>query len=344
MFAPHTHQAQPLRFTLSVTAGLLLLFIIGVPMLTAMQTQPLRLASTPWSPFTNERGQARYALDLVNVALERVGVTADTVFVDESRLTPALLNGEFDGSAALWRDDEREQVLLYSEPYLENRLILVGRQGSDVSATALAELAGSRVALVGGYAYGEAVDDTSGPVYVRSSSEENSLEKLLSGEADYTLMDELVVLYILSRHGEQARAQLAFGSTPLLTRSLHFALRRDLPEAESIITRFNAELRGMIADRSYHLLLHLDWIRADIDGDGLAEYVPRTDQAGPLPPERGYELFATSKQMAEPGAPRFYFGGDIYEDWSTVPERYKAPNPGGPEPGRYTATVFRFSW
>ena len=345
MSAPHAHHARPRRVTLWVTAGLLLLFMLGVPMLTAMQTQPLQLASTAWSPFTNARGQARYALDLVNVALERVGVSAETVIVDEARLTPALLNGEFDGSAALWRDDERERVLLYSEPYLENRLILVGRQGSDVSATALAELAGSRVALVGGYAYGEAVDDTSGPVYVRSSSEENSLEKLLSGEADYTLMDELVVQYILSYHGEQARTQLAFGSTPLLTRSLHFALRRDLPDADSIITRFNAALRGMIADRSYHLLLHLDWIRADVDGDGLTEYVPRTDQTGPQPPKRGYELFATSKSMTEPGpARRFYLGGDIYEDWSTVPERYKAPNPGSPEPGRYTATVFRFSW
>ena len=28
--------------------------------------------------------------------------------------------------------------LIYSQPYLENRLILVGRQGSDVSATSLA--------------------------------------------------------------------------------------------------------------------------------------------------------------------------------------------------------------
>ena len=37
----------------------------------------------------------------------------------------------------------------------------------------------------------------------------------------------------------------------------------------------------MIADRSYHRLLHLDWIRADVDGDGLREYVPHVDQTGP---------------------------------------------------------------
>ena len=69
--------------------------------------------------------------------------------MDESRLTPSLLSGEFDGSAALWKDTERERALIYSEPYLENRLILVGRQGSDVSATTLAGLASKRIALVG---------------------------------------------------------------------------------------------------------------------------------------------------------------------------------------------------
>ena len=34
MSAPHAHHARPCRITLWVTAGLLLLFMIGVPMLT----------------------------------------------------------------------------------------------------------------------------------------------------------------------------------------------------------------------------------------------------------------------------------------------------------------------
>ena len=37
----------------------------------------------------------------------------------------------------------------------------------------------------------------------------------------------------------------------------------------------------MIADRSYHRLLHLDWIRADVDVDSRREYVPHNDHAGP---------------------------------------------------------------
>ena len=183
-----------------LTTGALLLPIIAIPIMAAAQGRQLQFVSTAWSPFTNAPGQPRFALDLVGVALERMGIIAETVIVDEARLTPSLLGGEFDGSAALWKDTERESVLIYSQPYLENRLILVGRQGSDVSAASLADLAGKRIALVAGYAYGEAVETTDGPIIVGSNSEENSVAKLLKGNADYTLMDDLVIQYLISNH------------------------------------------------------------------------------------------------------------------------------------------------
>ena len=65
-------------------------------------------------------------------------------------------------------------------------MILVGRQGSDVSAdSSLADLAGQRIALVAAwYAYGESVETTDGPIFVGSNSEEDSVERLLNGEVD----------------------------------------------------------------------------------------------------------------------------------------------------------------
>ncbi len=152
------------------TAGVLLLAVLAMQIAAAAQGRQLQLVSTSWSPFTNAPGEPRFGLDLVGVALGRAGIGAETEIVEDARLTPALLSGEFDGSAALWRSAERERVLLYSEPYLENRLILVGPRGSDVSATSLADLAGKRIALVAGYAYGEAVEATDGPIFVGASS------------------------------------------------------------------------------------------------------------------------------------------------------------------------------
>ena len=309
-----------------------------------LASRQLRLVSTAWSPFTNAPGQPRFALNLVDEALRRVGISAETVIVDEAKFTSSLLSGEFDGSAAVWKYAEREPVLIYSQPYLWNRLILVGRQGSDVSATSLADLSGQRIALVAGYVYGEEVETTDGLIIVGSTGEEDSVAKLLNGEVDYTLMDDLVVQYIISNYAEEARTRLAFGSTPLLARALHLAIHRSLPDAESIISRFNAGLRGMIADRTYHRLFHLDWIEADVDGDGSSEHVPYNDQVGPRPPEHSYMLSAMGSPTAKPGTTqRFYFDGVIYEGWSNVPEQYKAPV-SRPERRRHTVRIFTFTW
>jgi polar amino acid transport system substrate-binding protein len=309
------------------------------------QAAPLRFVSTPWPPFTNETGQPRFALDLVEAALGRIGLRATTTIVEPALFTPALLSDAYDGSAAAWKDADRERSLVFSQPYLENRLILVGRRDGDVSAATLADLKGKRIALVEGYSYGEAIDQ-SGAILVRSSSEEGSLALLLANKADYVLMDELVVQYILENYPQEAKTRLNVGAKPLLTRLLYVAVRRSRPDAVSTIERFNAQLRGMISDRTYHRLLHVSWIRADIDGDGIAEFVPQSDLSGTKPPERAYSLFSTDPQTgkSEDKTPRFYVGGSIYTDWASVPNRYKVEDPKRPDPARSTGSIFRFSW
>ena len=305
----------------------------------------LRLGSTPWSPFTNEPGKPRYAIELVDAALRRLGITADTAIVPDGTLTPALLEGRLDGSAALWRDPAREAKLVYSKPYLENRLVLVARKGTDVSAPALPALAGRKIAVVGGYAHGDVLKSGRGPTYVEAATVEDSLGKVLSGDADYVLMDELVVEYLLANHPEEVKARLAIGTEPLLVRTLHFALRRNLPGAESIVARFDAEILKMIADRSYHRLLRVGWMEADVDGDGRTELVPASDSAGRDAPVRRYELVTVTAAPAKPEGPkRFYLGGQVYEGWTNVPDRYKVLDSKRTLEGTQIVPIFSFKW
>ena len=341
-----TRFESPSRPSRRTFTFLIFAVVLAVTTSVTAQTRTLRLASTPWSPFTNEPGKARFALDLVHKALERMGIKADTAIIAEGRLTPALINGEFDGSAALWKDDARQKALIYSQPYLENRLVLVGRKDSDVSAKALTDLSGKRLALVEGYAYGDAVKNPKGPTYIGSLSEEDSIQKLLSGGADYTLMDQLVVEYLLKNYPEEARSRLSFGSTPLLVRTLHFAVNRKLPDAQRIVDVFNAELLKMIADRSYHQLLQLDWIEADVDGDGRLEYVPRYDQVGPNLPDHSYQLFTNRSTYDSGPKPnsRFYLGGKVYSSWSAVPDAHKVPRAPGTFSDGAQFSIFTFKF
>ena len=335
--------------------GVFLLAVVATGLLatgaTAQTTQTtskpaaLHLGSTPWSPFTNAPDKPRYAIDLVEAALKRLGISAETAIVPEGTLTSALLEGKFDGSPALWRDPERESKLVYSKPYLENRLVLVARKGDDVSAPALPALAGKRIALVDGYAYGDALKVPRGPTYVAASTVEQSLEKVLAGEADYALMDELVVQYLLTNYPNEVKTRLAIGTQPLLVRTLHFALRRNVIGAESIVARFDAEIPKMIADHSYQLLLKLGWMEADVDGDGKTELVPASDQAGNSPPVRRYEAVTVTANKPKPDAPkRFFLGGQVYEGWANVPDKYKVMDSLKTPQGSQIVPVFSFKW
>jgi len=330
------------RSGLRMTSALVL--VLSCPalwLILGAQSAPLTLVSTAWPPFTNAPGKPRFALDLVEAALGRVGISAKTTIVAAPQFTSSLVSGLFHGSAAAWKDPDRERALLFSRPYLENRLVLVGRHGADVSARTLDDLQGKRIAIVEGYSYGDAIGKP-GPLWVRSHSEEDSLTQLLEGGADYTLMDALVVHYVVSNYPKESGTRLQIGSTPLVTRALYFAVDRGRADAASIIERFNAQIRLMITDRTYHRLLHVDWIRADVDGDGVPEYVPRDDRAGPSEPQRAYTLFSAPPSTSERRG--FYIGGNIYSDWASVPENYKVSNSDKPDPARATGTLFRFTW
>jgi ABC-type amino acid transport substrate-binding protein len=323
--------------------ALIVAWILGVIAVAAQSPAPFSLVSTVWPPFTNPPGQPRYALDLVEAALGRVNLTSRTTIVSAAQFTPALLQERFDGSAAVWKDAERERILIFSDPYLENRLVLVGRHGADVSARTVADLRGKRIAIVEGYSYGPSTE-LAGPTFVRSSSEEDSIERLLKGNVDYTLMDELVVDYIVRSYPTQAEARLQIGSTALIVRDLYFAIRRSRPDAQSIITKFNAQLRGMIVDRTYHKLLHEDWIRADVNGDGVPEYIPASDHPGPSQPAHAYSLFAPPAAEAPPKNTGFFIGGSLYSDWASVPDAYKVGSSDVPDPRRAAATIFTIRW
>jgi hypothetical protein len=322
------------------------LLLLAVALPAAAEPAELRLVSTVWPPFTDVVGKPRLASDLVHEALSRAGVGAETAIVADGLLVSSMRDGSHDGSGALWRSEERERFLLYSDPYMENRLVLVGHKGSDVSAASFAQLAGRRVALVKGYAYGMAVDDAAGPTFVLGDSVQDNVRRLLEGDVDYMLIDSLVIRYIVDRYRKDADEKLEIGSTPLARRTLHLAIRKDIEGAEAIVRRFNEQIRAMLADGTYNRILDLDWIRADVDGDGQAELVLQGERAGVDPPTDAYEVISGDEpKQDEPKKLRILIGRSLYEDWESVPEQYKIPlPPSGTDPEPATAPLIKIKF
>ena len=89
-------------------------------------------------------------------------------------------------------------------------------------------------AVVEGYAYGDLARGAEGVKLALGVNDQANLDKLLRGDVDYMLVDDLLIRYVLAHQREEAEAVLAVGNKALMTRSLHLALRKDLPGAETV--------------------------------------------------------------------------------------------------------------
>lgn len=136
--------------------ALLGIFILSSAFLSA-QNSILKLDSDVWPPFTNVRPEKTIAMDIVEEALSRMEITAQFSITDFEEVLPGIDSGTYDGSAALWKNEEREESLLFSAPFLENQLVLVGRKGETLDLT---EASMNKQVLIGGvqnYAYGDSL-------------------------------------------------------------------------------------------------------------------------------------------------------------------------------------------
>jgi ABC-type amino acid transport substrate-binding protein len=305
--------------------AVLILWIVFFAQVVFAQNPTLKLASDVWPPFTNHPGEAAFAQDIVKEALNRNGISIEFVTRPFSEVVAGIKSGEYAGSAALWINDDRQEWLTFSIPYLQNQLILVGRKGSDVRARTFAVLAGKKVAIVEKYAYGAAVDTAHNVSFIKGRNDQENLDRLLRGEVDYMLVDDLLIQYLLNTQADRAREYLAIGEHALIRQQLYFALNQDVPDADALINGFNQEIISMVADGTYNELLRLNWISADVDGDGKMELVMNGTRVGKKAPSSFYELTPNLAGTNNSEDIRYYINGNFYDDWEKVPQEYKLP-------------------
>lgn len=293
------------------------------------QITDLRLGSDVWPPFTNNVGETAFASEIVKEALNRNKVAVMERTMDFSMVIKAIENGGLDGSPALWKSPAREDSMIFSEPYLHNQLILVSMRKDSLPVNDLEAIAGKRLAIVRGYAYGAGVDSLKNVQLVYSKSDQENLLKLLKGQADYMLVDELLIRYLVDAQPGKFEETLSVSESPVIIESLHFAIRKDLEGGQELIDGFNEATKAMLADGSYNRILRMNWITADLDGDGKLELISHGTGGGS--PENGYKVHMNdSSNYPTASGNTYYINGKVYTSWEDVPADFKR-GPGSKE-------------
>lgn len=238
------------------------------------RTHPITLANDEWPPFILPYGQTGKAHELVCEALQRSGYGCRLEVEDWSKVLEMAQSGEVDGIAAAWRNAEREEYLLFSESYLTNRIVPVVGADFEGAIESPADLAGLRVALVSGYAYGDEIRAAADSFEtIASKGDAESLEHVREGRADVALVDELEARERLD--ADETDGELVTLPAVLAYRSLHLAIGRHHPNAEQIIADFQAAYRAMLLDGTVNEIIEVDWLATDFGQAGTVSVVMR---------------------------------------------------------------------
>jgi ABC-type amino acid transport substrate-binding protein len=241
---------------------------------TVQANETLVLGNDAWPPFIIDGDQQGTSEKIVCQALERSGWTCSLRVNDWDMVLQEARAGSIDGIAAAWRNPDREEYLLFSEPYLTNRIIPIVNRKTPVSISETSDLKGKRVALVTDYAYGDEIAAMAGEFeVVEARNPLEAIRAVRNGMADVALMDELVARDEL---GDNALTGVFMAGSVLAFRDLHFAVSRKHPQAEQIIADFHRAFELMLDDGTVNEILNIDWLATDFGHSGRVDVVLRS--------------------------------------------------------------------
>lgn len=233
---------------------LLLLLLTSSLSVQAQDTVHLMANTSP--PYADAKLPNRgLALEIVEHVFSRTDYQADITIENWSRAVEGASIGVYDGLAAAWYTPERGKDLLFSEPYLSSKLIIVKRREDRGRFRQLTDLAGGRLGVRADYAYGIDFSVIPGLKLVEENHLIQNLLNLMNGSVDFVIGDQRTMTMQLHEYLQDRITRFEVLSIDLPSPARHVATSRELAGNDKIITAFNKALAEAKRDGSYNAIL-----------------------------------------------------------------------------------------
>ncbi|MBV8618661.1 MAG: amino acid ABC transporter substrate-binding protein [Curvibacter sp.] len=208
--------------------------------------------------FLSEEGRPTgYFTELADALARRAGYSPRLVAVPWPRAV--LMAEQGDGVvASLSRTPERERLFLFSDPILEEKILIVTLKRSNLTAASLADLQGRKVGLSRGSKYGARfVEELPLVETQEDDSTVARLKKLSLGRIDAAIVygGMASVVYNAQLAGVDM-ADLTVQGTPLALDKNYFGIAKTRPDAAAVLRNLNAANAAMKADGGISAILH----------------------------------------------------------------------------------------
>jgi len=244
------------RFITTTVSAPILLVIVLISSVSTHAQDTVQLMANTSPPYADVKLPNRgLALEIVEHVFSKTEYQADITIESWSRAIEGASIGVYDGLASAWYTPERGKDLLFSEPYLSSKLIIVKRLEDRGRFRQLSDLAGGRLGVRADYAYGIDFSAIPGLKLVEENHLIQNLLNLMNGSVDFVIGDQRTMTMQLHEYMQDRITRFEVLPIDLPSPARHVATSRELDGHEKIIAAFNKALAQSKADGSYNAIL-----------------------------------------------------------------------------------------
>lgn len=226
---------------------------------TSITISAIAISTGEWAPFSGEQVyQNGFVLHVIREAYAREGLQVQYDFFPWERAYQSALREDspYTATAYWYRSPERESDCLYSEPLIEEEMVLFFRKADPLEHwETLTDLEDYRIGISLGVTYPEDFKELaeSGELNVQEApDDELNFRKLLAGRIDIFPTTSVAGLELLRNTFTPAEmAELDYNKKPIMVSTGHLLFCQTNPTAAEQLNIFNSGLQKLMADGTY---------------------------------------------------------------------------------------------
>ena len=225
----------------------LLAILLVFTLVPAAQAREISMLTVEWAPhYGSELPEEGLTTAIVKAAFRAGGHVSEVDFIPWTRALKEVEEGKADIVMGAYRNKEREQTYIFSDPIYFLQLGLIARPGLGVTRyDSLRELAPYSIGISRGFANSEEFDAANYLNKHVASFPNLNIRKLFRGRIDMAVMNFDLFRYEARKEGF-CIGDVEFVEPPLETHGLYLMASRNIADGNKIIADFN---RGLVKIR-----------------------------------------------------------------------------------------------
>lgn len=193
--------------------------------------------------------------DYIKIFEQKLGITFNRVYYDDwASFYNGLMTGEYDLAGAAPKTEERQKVLVFTEPFLITRLAILTNT-STPALNSLNDLNSMKIAGITGHSSLDYVKSKyPGVKNVPCKDDVSVLLKVSSGAVDGAVADYMLASYLIDKY---SITNIRYAAELDFYRDLRFAINKEKAQFRSILDKVLASITEKEQHEIYHKWVHV---------------------------------------------------------------------------------------